>query len=148
VIKSYISDIFDSKYAYIYIWYSQNYRCLYVGQTNGGTGVLGRANAHMQRDGTLRKRFNEAVGEHLENTNDWNLISAKLPLKKKYTTVESSFRLAVEYLVQIKLHGIRSELSPPFRIISTVTYTDYCSVNEVIKVSDKIVERFKEFYSG
>jgi hypothetical protein len=146
--KSDISSIFDGTYAYIYIWFSTEYKSVYVGQTNSESGVLGRAHGHVGRSGTLRHRFFDAYGEPLEHSTDWILLSFRLPAKKKFTSVESSYRLAVEYRVQSQLNEVRGDISPPFRIISNVTYTDHCSAPEVVSLSEEIIEAFKSNYSN
>jgi len=142
LIVTYVSNIFDNQRAYIYIWFTRNYKSVYVGQTNSECGTLGRAYAHLKNHGTLRERFYDAEGMPIEVIDDLYLTSFKLPKKKKYTSVESSFRLAVEYLVQVKLNEVRSTTKPNFRIISNVTYTDYCSDKEVIRISDNIIKSF------
>ena len=147
MILSYISNIFDRQTAYIYIWFSRDYRSVYVGQTNSECGTLGRAYAHVKNNGTLRERFYDAEGLPIEVISDLHLASFRLPKKKKYISVESSFRLAVEYLVQVKLNEVRSSTTPKFRIISNVTYTDYCSNKEVIRISCKIVSEFLQEFN-
>ncbi len=142
MILTYISNIFNRERAYIYIWFTRDYKSIYVGQTNSECGTLGRAYAHVKSHGTLRDRFYDTEGISIENVVDWHLASFCLPDKKKYTSVESSFRLAVEYLVQVKLNEVRSTTTPKFRIISNVTYTDYCSNKEVIRISDNIINEF------
>jgi hypothetical protein len=147
LIITYISNIFDRQRAYIYIWFTRNYKAVYVGQTNSECGTLGRAYAHLKSHGTLRERFYDVEGISIEVVDDLYLTSFQLPKKKKYTSVESSFRLSVEYLVQVKLNEIRSVSKPNFRIISNVTYTEYCSDKEVIRISNNIVKNFLSVFN-
>lgn len=142
-----ILDVFDASVAYVYIWLSKNKKCIYVGQTNGDGGVLGRAADHVKITGTLRKRYYESFAERLEDASDWVLFSFCLPTKKNYTSAESSFRRAVEYLVQVGLHEKRGDMSPPFKIISSIDYSDYCRVAEVKNISKEIIEAFINEYS-
>ena len=147
-VSSFVSDIFDGSGAYIYLWASKKGRCVYVGQTAGASGVLGRAHGHVLADGTLRARVVECRGFNLEYVDDWWLYTFSLPKEKKYTAAEGSFRRAVEYLVQSGLHGIRSEMDPPFQIVSTVTYSDHCSLKSVTSIANAIVSQFRAEYSS
>lgn len=131
--------------AYIYLWVSKEMRVVYVGQTNEKNAVIGRAIGHISENGTLRKRCFEE-GLVLENIDDFMLLSYELPNEKRFISVESSFRLAVEYLVQVKLHEVRAKLNPIFKIISKVTYTDCASDNNIIKIADDIVTDFVNIY--
>ena len=135
---------FDGRLAYIYLWYSKKWRIVYVGQTNGINGTIGRAINHIQPDGTLRKCFKEETGLPLEYASDLYLLS--FPKDRVFTSAESSYRLAVEYRVQTKLLKIRGEISPCFKIISNVTYTDIASNQDIIKLADDIVEQFVNIY--
>lgn len=147
MIETDILSIFDNRRAYIYIWYSKHKQCVYVGQTCGSQGVLGRACSHTSKNGTLRLRFYEYYGDKLESTSDWKLFSFSLPDKSKYTTSESAFRLGVEYLVQVKLHEIRGYASPPFRIISNIQYVDQCNLRETKNEAMTIVNKLSNIFS-
>lgn len=144
--QSKIYDIFNGTYAYIYIWVSKTKKTVYVGQTNASGGVYKRGAEHLSRGGTLRERFYFSIGENLENVTDWQLLSFRLPNIKKFTSAESSFRLAVEYYVQSRLHEKRGNFFPPFKIISRVTYNDYCSKTEVITIGENILLQFEKYY--
>ncbi len=110
-IWSLISTCFNgSDIAYIYLWISKKYKVIYVGQTNGKRGSFGRAFSHIQDGGTLRLQFEEKVGIKLEEADDLVLVSYPLPQQQEYMSIESSYREAIEYLVQIKLRDIRGKL--------------------------------------
>ena len=145
-VSTQIKGILNGAFAYIYIWYSKQGRCIYVGQTNEKHGVLGRARSHIGSTGTLRLRVHEKKGASIEEYDDWNLLSYRLPAQKNYTSIESSHRLAVEYLIQVKLLEIRGDLNPPLQIISNVTYSDYCSQPRIIRLAEEIIEEFKSSY--
>jgi hypothetical protein len=142
-----IQSIFDPTPAYIYIWISHEIGCVYVGQTNGDGGVVGRAGAHVKRSGTLRERVLGRCDEQLESAKDWLLLSFVLPAKKNYTGAASSYREAVEYLVQTGLNEIRGDLERPFVIVSNINYSDYCRLLEVQKISSSIIQDFLDIYT-
>jgi hypothetical protein len=147
-IKSFISTIFNgSSQAYIYIWISKTERFIYVGQTNERFGTLGRCLSHIQPNGTLRMRCLERVGLELELINDLHLVSFLLPPTSDFISNNSSFRLAVEYLVQTGLHEAKKDVSPSFQIISNICTTSYVMNSTVIKVAKEIINDFKSVYS-
>lgn len=137
---------YKNAHAYIYIWFSKEYRILYVGQTNDKNAVLGRAIAHVSENGTLRKRCLDQ-GLKLESITDFVLLSYDLPGERKFISTESSYRLAVEYKVQSGMHNLRGKVNPPFRLISKVTYTDHASESEIVKIAEEILYDFMEIYN-
>lgn len=146
-ILSFVSSCFDgSTTAYLYLWISKKWKVIYVGQTNERRGSFGRAYSHVQDKGTFRQRFEEEVGINLEEANDLVLVSYPLPQKAEYIGVESSYREAVEYLVQIKLREIRGNLEPRFNLISKVRYSDRASSLLVKQYAQQIVQHFEYNY--
>jgi hypothetical protein len=95
----------------------------------------------------LRLRFEEAVGESLEKADDLFLVSYLLPQQAEFISEESSYREAVEYLVQIKLRDIRGDLVPNFNVISKVKYIDRASSLLLERYANEIVTNFKSNYS-
>lgn len=143
-----VSSIFDGvNSAYVYIWISKKYRLVYVGQTNALRGTLGRARNHIGKHGTLRLRFESTVGEKLEVADDLILASYTLPRQREYLGLESSYREAIEYLVQKGLVVARTGVSPTYKLISKVRYTDRASDVVVREYAREIVNDFKANYS-
>ena len=136
------------KQAYIYLWISKDYKVIYVGQTNEKRGTFGRGYSHTQSKGTLRKRFEEEVGLKLEKAYDFVLVSYPLPQKQEYYSTESSYREAVEYLVQTKLRDIRGNVEPNFNLISKVRYNDRVSDKNVQNCAEAIIDDFQKNYSS
>jgi hypothetical protein len=137
---------FDSRRAYIYVWFSKMHRVAYVGQTNGARGSLGRAAAHVASAGAFRLRFEEEIGLTLERADDLMLVSYPLPKKAKFTGTESSYREGVEYAVQRGLHDARRTLTPRFKLISNVRYSERASLKSVRSYADQIVNHFQTTY--
>lgn len=132
-IWTYISSTFDGfNIAYVYIWFSKKYRVVYVGQTNSIRGTFGRARNHIGKRGTLRYRFEDEIGEKLEAADDLVLASYALPQEPEYIGVETSYREAIEYLVQVNLLMTRGTFIPSFKLISKVRYSDRAT-NALIK---------------
>lgn len=131
--------------AYIYIWISKEYRIAYVGQTHAKAGVVARAFQHVKPGGTLRSKV-EKLGIDWDEVNDWYVLSFPLPSEPEFLSLESSFRLAVEYLVQVKLYQVQNQMNPRLRILSNVTCTPQTNLNYIIGLADKIVSDFLESY--
>jgi hypothetical protein len=145
LVVSNISDIFiGAQKAYIYIWMSRSHRFFYVGQTNDKMGTFGRAISHLSASGTLRQRCEERVGVPIEYVNDLVLYTFDLPSTPEFIGCETSFRIAVEYLVQSKLYRIRQEIGMIFQLISNVSTTDRVSSTSAKDLSDEIIEHFKK----
>lgn len=143
---SLISSCFDGGLAYIYLWISKDWGVIYVGQTNDKSGTIGRAYGHIQNNGTLRVRFEDEVGTKLENARDLVLLSYPLPSQREFVSTESSYREAVEYLVQIKLRDIRASVHPSFNLISKIRTTSRSSNVTLSTYADAIVKHFQEVY--
>lgn len=147
-IWSFISTCFDGQNkAYIYIWFSKIWRVAYIGETNNQYGSFGRAWQHLQANGTLRSRFEEKVGLSIENADDLMLVSFLLPNNREFIGVESSYREAVEYLVQFGLREKRGDLTPSFDLISRVRANDRVSNLAIKKLADAIISDFVLNYS-
>ena len=148
-IKTDIFSCFNGEsIAYIYIWISKKHKIVYVGMTNSYTGTIGRAGGHFSHTGTLRKRFLQNRGYHVNMVDDFVLLSFPLPSKRKFITLEKSYREAVEYLVQKELLVIRGQFNPSFDVISWVRYNPRVSEYEIIKLSQKIIDDFKIAFSS
>ena len=147
-IISLVSTIYNgSNQAYIYIWVSKSERLLYVGQTNDKLGTLGRGHSHVHSKGTLRIRCSERIGLDLEQIQDLYLFSYALPQMQEFISIESSYRLGVEYLVQTKLYEQRSVANPIFQIISNVCTTERVNSGLVKDLATSIVSDFIHSYS-
>lgn len=147
--KSYIHNTFNGvETAYIYIWLSKKHQLVYVGMTNGYAGTIGRANGHFNRYGTMRKRFLELKGYNVEKVDDFLLLSFPLPKKKKYTSVERSYREAIENLIQKELLKIRGSFVPSFDVISWVRDSKRTNNLEVKSIAQNIVRLFSINYNN
>jgi hypothetical protein len=137
---------FSSEHAYIYIWVSKNNKFVYVGQTASSTGTLGRAAQHVAADGVLRRKVNEETGLALEEVRDLKCWSYKLPEHTEFTSTGSSYREAVEYLVQRGILDVRSEIEPSVSPISDVRYSNRANIDLVESCAQEILDEFMSSY--
>lgn len=124
------------------MWFSKQYKVVYIGMTNNRVGTLGRASQHLDTNGTFRKRFEEFHGCSINLSDDLTLFSFLLPKDKKFSTVEKSYREAVEYLVQKNLITKKAKLKYPFEIVSWVRESPRISNSIVQNVAIQIVQEF------
>jgi len=115
--------------------------------TNGRVGTLGRASQHLDVRGTLRTNFINNFGYSIDLIDDLKLLSFKLPVKKEYTSVERSYREAIEYLVQKQLQILRGNFIPTFDVISTVRISPRINNSLVKKSARRIVDQFVNVYN-
>lgn len=143
IVETHISNqIFRNDRAYIYIWFSKIHKIIYVGMTNNRIGTLGRAAQHLDKKGTFRTRFEQNLGYSINRADDLILFSFILPPQREFTTVESSYREAIEYLVQKKLTVLKGKLKYTYDIVSWVRSNDRISNRLVRQTSEDIVNGF------
>lgn len=132
--------------AYIYIWFSKENSIVYVGETNNKNGVIGRANQHIQKGGTLYERCYEK-GYELNEINDFILLSFPLPREKRFLSEDTGYRISVEYLVQRNLIAINNRATKSYKVISYITTGPYTNSNEIKKLAEEISEKFIYIYN-
>lgn len=143
VVRTNIADIFNGRdRAYLYIWLSKLAKAVYVGQTASSAGSLGRGYAHFRTRGQLRRQLDKKLGVEPEDFNDFQLTSYLLPTKEEFIGPESSYREAVEYLVQCTLQLQRGHVKPGFRVISWVRDNDRTQDLGVQMLAKQITENF------
>ncbi|HAA13153.1 MAG TPA: hypothetical protein DCE41_16270 [Cytophagales bacterium] len=125
--------------AYIYVWVSLEYKFMYVGMTNSRVGTLGRANQHLDMRGTLRERFLMEFGLDIDTVSDLRLYSFPLPKSYLFFSVESTYREAVEYLVQKQLLEMISQLSVKYSIISRVRSNERTRNSRIRNLANEII---------
>lgn len=148
IVRATIADIFNGRdRAYLYIWLSKSAGAVYVGQTASPTGSLGRSYAHFRSRGQLRRQLDKTLGVEPEDFDDFQLTSYLLPRKEEFIGPESSYREAVEYLVQRTLQLQRGQVQPGFRVISWVRVNDRTQDLGVQLLARQIAEDFLSYYS-
>lgn len=138
---TYLGCSFDGRdAAFLYVWFSVQERFFYVGQSNNRLGSFARAGQHVSSRGTLRARVEGEFGIALEDVSDLTLLSFRLPSLPDLTSVESSYREAIEFLVQKGINERRLELGRGFQVVSIIRYTDAAGFTLLKQISDYIVD--------
>ncbi len=117
--------------------------------TNSTSGTVGRSQGHFNMRGTFRSRFLNSKGYDIGRVTDMILLSFPLPKKTKFTSVERSYREAVEHIVQRELQKVRGSVSPTFDVVSWVHSNCKRTNNaEVKRIAMNIVSDFINNYSS
>ncbi len=132
--------------AYIYIWFSKDNGLVYVGQTNSEYGVIGRANQHVQKGGTLYENCYKK-GYELNEINDFILLSFPLPREKRFLSEDTGYRISVEFLVQHKLIELNNKAIKKYRFLSYVTPGPYTNLKKIKIIAEEIAEKFIKIYN-
>lgn len=131
-------------YAFIYMIISKKFKTAYIGQTNEKGGVLGRINSHLKENGTFRTHFEDKIGFSIDEIEDLSILSYNLGSEKIYTSLESSFREGVEYLVKKHLCEQFSKNDIFIRILGYTRSNSTTSLNEINNLSNDISNFFVE----
>lgn len=127
------------KIGYIYIWLSLSNRLIYVGETCSAHGVVGRARQHVSEVGTLNSKLSDN-GYEMGKIEDFYLFSFELPNTWEYTNEETTYRCAVEYLVQIECQTrFQLEIGIDFYLVSHVDYNQKCSTPQNKLIAQHII---------
>lgn len=117
-------------------------RCIYIGQTNCSSGVLGRFSQHLSEtnSNTFRQRISSLYC--LDEYKQGNTFGVFFPLPKKSTfqSRASDYREAVEGLVQSQI--IKYAAQKKFVVVSRVSKNALCNQREIQELSSAATHRF------
>lgn len=132
---------------FVYIIYSREYHCVYIGQTLSHEGLIRRFADHLTNS-SFRKHFIEMYGfEAFQLIKDLELFYSILPNNNKFESYESCFREAVEYNLQNFFR--ENKLNPYLTIISKVSNNNISAVGlrEMKSHAERIFSDFKNAYN-
>lgn len=134
---------------YIYVAFSQTEHIVYVGQTIGKEGVIGRWVQHLSSRGN--SSFQRRLADHDETAfsrlRDLTVFYWDLGDAARFQTVETTDREAVEYLTSVKLRRLGGLVQPYFRVISTVRPNRAIEDALIQDTAARITHEFRERYS-
>lgn len=145
--------------SFIYFIFSRKYKICYVGQTANDLGPIARLVQHLKGadsgdadKGTFNKRLYDAIGFSFISVPDLEIYFHALPDQRIYWSAETTYRNAVEYLVQMNLLALVKRIPgvddlPLMRFISKVSPT--AAANELVihEVAKNIVAKFVKVYN-
>jgi hypothetical protein len=155
-----ISNLFDGRCkSFIYFIYSKSHRVCYVGQTANDLGPIARLVQHFKGEekdnrekGTFNKQLYNATGKSLFMINDLEFYFHLLPDERIFFSSETTYRNAVEYMVQSKLLTLVAlEPSPRslpiLNFISRVCPTSASNETKINLIADEIALNFVDNFN-
>ncbi len=115
---------------------------LYVGQTLGQSGALGRLAQHLSETAgaTLRQRILAIYGVSEMDGLSVQFAAVKLAQQKAFWKNEADYREAVESLVQSQILNALSDRKIPVCLISRVQPNPYCRLGYVVSEAERVCQ--------
>lgn len=126
------------RHSYIYTIYSISNKLCYVGQTNDTVGIIGRLNGHLSNEGTFRNYFENISGIYLEDCDDLEIISQSLSDPHIFSTITSSYREGVEFLVKKFLMASIAKNNVFLRLVGETRPVSTITLNYIKTIAQKI----------
>jgi hypothetical protein len=115
---------------------------LYVGQTLGHAGALGRLSQHLSESpgATLRQRIEARFNVTELDGRLVEFVAVRLSQQKAFWKDEADYREAVESLVQHQMLNALCERKIPVCLISRVQPNAYCRVGYVVSEAARVFQ--------
>ena len=141
-------DIDDARVAaragYVYLIFAPELPVLYVGQTRAFSGALGRLTQHLTNGNhsTFRQRCQHILGLEELDVGPIRFFACDLGRRREFHSDNSTYREAVEYVVQLELlkhvPDMTVHVGP---IVSRVAANGYTSLDWVQRAASRLVEQ-------
>lgn len=139
----------SSRRGIVYVGCSKKTHIAYVGQTSGSGGLITRWAQHLGvTTSSFWRRVEERGDCSADNISDLMIFAVELGEESLWNGVESSYREAVEYLVQVAIRQFCGDLVPYLRVISHVRANETCSLGFVRERAEGVVADFFDWYSS
>jgi len=137
--KLYISDTkIAARKPYIYcICIEQPIALAYIGQTSQRQGVLGRFTEHLDDNGTLMKKAEEAGVANFENI---TVIAMDLTQYRIFNDLYSRPRGALEFLIHSSMKAKGCKAPIPFEVISYVANCSLVHDINIQKIAEEVTQ--------
>jgi hypothetical protein len=114
---------------------------LYIGQTMGHLGALGRLAQHLSEStsGTLRQRLMSLFRTATLELGTLELAAVELPRCKTFWSENADYREAVESLVQNEILNALFARRLPLCLVSRVQPNSYCRLKYVRAEADRVL---------
>lgn len=133
--------------AFVYAIHSQEFACVYIGQTRSSYGALGRLSQHLSETGSNTFQQRVCAIYNLESVSLGRIDFAAVPLenRKEFLSDSSDYRESVEYLVQWDLLSFIRRERFPVSIVSRVFSKYYITESFVRQEAKKTVLSLSEW---
>ena len=146
-----LATVFDAtiakKNGFLYTIYGvvDNQVTLYIGQTRGRTGALGRLAQHLSdgNNNTYLQRLSNAYSYEEVPLERVDLAAIRFTSKEIFQIDSQEYRKAVEHLVQRQLLNWLYEHNLKIRIVSQTSSNAYGKLQDVQEEADRISDLLK-----
>ena len=141
-----LATVFDSTIAkrngFLYAIYGtvENQATLYVGQTRGRTGALGRLAQHLSdgNNNTYLQRLSNVYYYEEVPLEKVDLAAIKFTSKEIFQIDSQEYRIAVEHLVQLRLLNWLYAHNLKIRIVSQTRSNSYSKLQDIQEEADRM----------
>ena len=125
---------------YIYCVLSNQFNCIYIGQTISQLGSLGRLAQHLSNtnSNTFIQRICSVNNFDEVILNDIDFFASKLPEKTPFLSRATDYREAVEYLINYGVINSLKEKSINLSVISRTKSNAYTKLDSIKKLAENI----------
>lgn len=134
------SDLAARRVPFIYAGYARSCGALYLGETRGSNGVLGRIAQHISEtaSNTFRQRVCAVLGCDEVAMDGVEFVAVALSGYPGFATDSPEYRRAVEYNVQLRLLNMLAASRLPMTLVSRVAGNGYTGMPIVVREADAV----------
>lgn len=136
---------------YIYAIISPSYQAVYIGQTAGYQGAIGRLSQHLSYgvSNTFRQRICRVYSLEVADIGPIDFAARRLGSHKTFHEKAADYREAVEFLTQYRIIDVLTSERLPFGVVSRVTANRYTRLtyvkNEADAVTSSLLSWMRQF---
>jgi hypothetical protein len=134
------SDLAARRVPFIYAGYASSCGALYLGETRGSNGVLGRIAQHISEtsSNTFRQRVCAVLGCDEVALDGVEFVGVALSGYAGFASDSPEYRRAVEYNVQLRLLNMLASSRLPVTLVSRVAGNGYTGKPVVVRESEHV----------
>lgn len=147
MLTAYLSDgDIARSYGYIYLVYAQQFPALYIGETAGPRGAIGRLGEHLSS--STGNTFFQRLAAHFGDGADpgplgsVNLAAWKLSSQRTFHSRARDHREAVEFIVQYRLINELQQVDLALPVLSRVRPNPYTGLKYVVQEAERCLTSF------
>lgn len=136
--------------AYIYVIYAPGFNCIYVGQTRGKYGAIGRLAQHISNSygNTFKQKIQNYFNLEEPSLGHIEFTAYRLPERQEFLSEATDFREAVEYMIQKNLIYLLTSNHMKIGCVSRVKGNTYQKRDFVVQESEIASKFFFQWLSS
>ena len=134
------SDLAARRVPFIYAGYARSCGAMYLGETRGSNGILGRIAQHISEtsSNTFRQRVCAVLDCDEVPLDGVEFVAVALSGYRGFAADSPEYRRAVEYNVQLRLLNMLAASRLPVTLVSRVAGNGYTSKPVVVREADQV----------